>query len=97
MDILNLVDEVLEEFEVNSEEELLNNYGTKDFYKKAKEGALTYEELVCLDYLDFIDVIETIGIEKALDEGVISKEEAEEYKDTVKKYPYLKGRNLEEL
>lgn len=92
-----LLKNVLNEFEVNSEEELLNKYGTKDFYKKAKEGALTYDELICLEYLEIEDVIETIGIEKALSEGAISKEEAEKYKDTVKKYPYLKGRNLEEL
>lgn len=86
---------VLEEFEVESEEELLNNYGTKDFYKKAKEGVFSYDELICLGYLEAEDVIETLGIEKALSEGVISKEEAEGYKIMVK--DGFKGTNLEEL
>ena len=90
-----LLEKVLEEFEVESEEELLNNYGTKDFYKKAKEGALSYDELICLGYLESEDVIETLGIEKALSEGIISKEEAEGYKIMVK--DGFKGTNLEEL
>ena len=90
-----LLKEVLEVFEVNSEEELLNKYGTKDFYKKAKEGVLSYDNLICLEYLQAEDVVETLGIEKALDKGIISKEEAENYKDMVKNG--LKGTNLEEL
>lgn len=90
-----LLEDVLEEFEVESEEELLNNYGTKDFYKKAKEGALDFDELICLGYLEAEDVIETIGTEKALSEGIISKEEAEGYKIMVK--DGFKGTNLEEL
>ena len=83
---------VLEEFEVASHEELLNKYGTKDFYKKAKEGALDFDELICLGYLELEDVVETLGTEKALSEGIISKEEAEDYKKLT-----LKGINLEEL
>ena len=90
-----LVEKVLEEFEVESEEELLNNYNTKDFYKKAKEGALDFDELICLGYLKAEDVIETLGTEKALSEGIISKEEAEGYKIIVK--DGFKGTNLEEL
>ena len=90
-----LLNNVLEEFEVTSEEELLNNYGTKDFYKKAKEGRLSYSELICLGYLEVEDVTETLGTEKALSEGIISKEEAEEYKKEVKLG--FKGNNLEEL
>ena len=90
-----LVKAVLEEFEVESEEELLNNYGTKDFYKKAKEGVLNFDELICLGYLEAEDVIETLGTEKALSEGVISKEEAEGYK--IMAEDGFKGVNLEEL
>jgi len=90
-----LVEKVLEEFEVESEEELLNNYGTKDFYKKAKEGVLDFDELICLGYLEAEDVIETLGIEKALDKGIISKEEAGNYKEMLKHG--IKGTNLEEL
>lgn len=90
-----LLKEVLEVFEVNSEEELLNKYGTKDFYKKAKEGSLSYDNLICLGYLEAEDVIETLGIEKALDKGIISKEEAENYKEMLKHG--IKGINLEEL
>lgn len=90
-----LVEKVLEEFEVESEEELLNKYGTKDFYKKAKEGALVFDELICLGYLEAEDVIETLGTEKALSKGIISKEEAENYKEMAKQG--MKGINLEEL
>ena len=90
-----LVEKVLEEFEVESEEELLNKYGTKDFYKKAKEGALDFDELICLGYLEAEDVIETLGTEKALSKGIISKEEAENYKEMAKQG--MKGINLEEL
>ena len=91
----DLVKNVLDEFEVESEEELLNNYGTKDFYKKAKEGVLDFDELICLGYLEAEDVIETLGTEKALSEGIISKEEAEGYKIMVN--DGFKGTNLEEL
>lgn len=84
---------VLEEFEVESEEELLKKYGTKDFYKKAKEGVFSYDELICLGYLEAEDVVETLGIKKALSEGVISKEEAENYKEMAKQG--MKGTNLE--
>ena len=90
-----LLEKVLEEFEVESEEDLLNTYGTKDFYKKAKEGALSYDNLICLGYLEAEDVVETLGTEKALSEGIISKEEAEGYKIMVK--DGFKGTNLEEL
>lgn len=90
-----LLKDVLEEFEVASEEDLLNTYGTADFYNKAKEGALSYDNLICLGYLDVEDVVETLGTEKALSEGIISKEEAENYKEMVKQG--LKGINLEEL
>lgn len=83
---------VLEEFEVDSHEELLNKYGTKDFYKKAKEGVFSYNELISLGYLELEDVIETLGTEKALSEGIISKKEAEDYKKLT-----IKGINLEEL
>ena len=83
---------VLEEFEVASHEELLNKYGTKDFYKKAKEGVFSYNELISLGYLELEDVIETLGTEKALSEGIISKAEAEDYKKLT-----IKGINLEEL
>lgn len=91
-----LLNNVLEEFpDVNSEEELLNKYGTKDFYKKAKEGVLDFDELICLGYLEDVDVIETLGVEKALNEGIISKEEAKQYEEESKLG--LKGINLEEL
>ena len=83
---------VLEEFEVDSHEELLNKYGTKDFYKKVKEGVFSYNELISLGYLELEDVIETLGTEKALSEGIISKKEAEDYKKLT-----IKGINLEEL
>lgn len=74
-----LLNDLLEEFGVTSEEELLNN-GVKDFYEKAKDGVFSYDELICLGYLDLDDVVKTIGIEKALSQGVISKEEAGQYK-----------------
>ena len=92
-----LLKNVLEEFEVASEEELLNNYGMKDFYNKVKEGTFTYEELISLGYLDVEDVVETIGVEKALSEGVISKEEAERVEQYKKEGTYISGTNLEEL
>ena len=90
-----LLESVLAEFEVDSHEELLNKYGTKDFYKKVKEGVFSYSELIFLGYLEVEDVIETLGTEKALSEGIISKAEAEDYKIMVK--DGFKGINLEEL
>ena len=92
-----LLKDVLEEFEVESEEDLLNTYGTKDFYKKAKEGALDFDELICLGYLDVEDVIETLGVEKTSSEGIISKEEAKQVEQYKKEGTYISGINLEEL
>ena len=92
-----LLNNVLEEFEVNSEEELLNKYGMKDFYTKVKEGTFSYDELISLGYLDVEDVVETIGVEKALSEGVISKEEAKKVEQYKKEGTYISGINLEEL
>lgn len=92
-----LLNNVLEEFEATSEEELLNNYGMKDFYNKVKEGIFSYDELISLGYLDVEDVIETIGTEKALSEGIISKEEAERVEKYKKEGTYISGINLEEL
>ena len=92
-----LLESVLAEFEVDSHEELLNKYGTKDFYKKVKEGVFSYSELICLGYLDVEDVIETLGVEKTLSEGIISKEEAKQVEQYKKEGTYISGINLEEL
>lgn len=75
-----LVKDVLEVFEVASEEELLNNYGVNDFYKKVEEDVFSYDEFITLGYLDVEDVTNRIGVEEALAEGLISKEEAEVFK-----------------
>lgn len=88
-----VLNSVLDEFKVSSEEELLNNHGTKDFYLKAKEGIFTYEELISLGYLNIDDIVKTIGIEKSLSEGIISEEEAKQ----IKKEGISSGINLDEL
>lgn len=78
-DLQNL-NKVLEVFGVASEEELLNKYNSLSFYKKAEEGALEFDELIDLGYLETEYVVKKLGIEKALSEGIISKKEAKNYR-----------------
>lgn len=87
-----LLEDVLEEFEVASEEELLNNYGYNDFKKKVEEGLFSYDELICLGLLDEETVVAEIGYTEAIAEGVLTEAEAEQWK---KEDQLLKGIELE--
>ena len=64
-----------------TEEELYSSveYG----YRAVEEGLISYDGAINLDLLPEEDVIEKIGIEKAIAEGILSKAEAIQWqKDT---------------
>lgn len=75
-----LLKNVLKEFEVTSEEELLNKYGYNDFKKKVEEGLFSYGDFIVLGYLDEVDIVDKIGYTEAIAEGILTKAEAEQWK-----------------
>ena len=72
----DIIEAVLDYFEVNSEEEVYNNYGLNDFLKMAEEDVISYDEAIAIGLLDVEDVIDKIGVTKCYEEGLISQAEA---------------------
>ncbi len=78
MDYEETTAEIISVLGLSSEEELLGSlcYGLKAVDK----GLVDYEEAISLGLLEAEDVVERIGVEKAVAEGVLTEAEAVQWK-----------------
>ena len=69
------ITEIINSLGLTSEEELFssNGYG----FKAVEKGLVNYEEAIALGLIEEEDVIDKIGIDKAITEGILTKAEAE--------------------
>ena len=69
-----VITEIIDSLGLKTEEELFssNGYG----FKAVEKGLIDYEGAVGLGLIEVEDVIDKIGIEKAITEGILSKADA---------------------
>ena len=69
-----ILTEIISSLGLKSEEELFssNGYG----FKAVEKGLINYEKAISLGLVETEDVIDKIGIEKAIAEGVLTEAEA---------------------
>ena len=67
-----IINEILEFIGVSSIQEL----GTQDVFKAIENNFVSYNDAICFGLIDDETVIEEIGTEKAIAEGILTETEA---------------------
>lgn len=81
-----IITEIVDSLGLASEEELTSTMA--NCFKAVDEGLIEYDEAISIGLLEAEDVVEKIGLEKAVAEDVLTEDEAEQWK---KEEQQLKG------
>ena len=73
-----IITEIVDSLGLASEEELTSTMA--NCLKAVDEGLIEYDEAISIGLLEAEDVVEKIGLEKAVAEDVLTEDEAEQWK-----------------
>ena len=76
-DYVDVIADICDALDLSSDEELYHDRSNQ--LKAIDNGLISYDEAVCLGLMDTEDVVDTIGLDEAVSNGVLTKAEAKQW------------------